>query len=77
VDRYKISHPVIGELHDLAYQDMLAQMLIERLKGGLKTFDELSQDIDSRDVKKVLKVLVKKGFVKQIAESQFSFNDLP
>ncbi|HIH74111.1 MAG TPA: hypothetical protein HA306_02180 [Methanosarcina sp.] len=77
VDRYKSSHSVVDELHDLAYQDMLAQMLTERLKGGLKTFDDLSQDMDSRDVKKILKVLVKKGFVKQIAESQFSLNDLP
>lgn len=75
-DRYKFSHSFIGELHDLAYQDMLAQMLIEKLKAGQRTLEELSQDMDSRDVKKVLKVLVKKGFVKQIAESQFSLNDL-
>lgn len=75
-DRYKISHSVIGELHDLAYQDMLAQMLIERLKSGLKTFNELSQNMDSRDVKKVLESLVKKGIVVQVTESQFSLNDL-
>ncbi|AKB28177.1 hypothetical protein MSSIT_1458 [Methanosarcina siciliae T4/M] len=75
-DRYKISHSVIGELHDLAYQDMLAQMLIERLKGGNKTFEELSQDMDSRDGKKAIKVLVKKGLIKQVAESQFLLNDL-
>ena len=62
-DRYKISHPVIGELHDLAYQDMLAQMLIERLKGGHKTFEELNRDLDSGDVKKVLKSFVKKGLL--------------
>lgn len=74
-DRYKISHPVIGELHDLAYQDMLAQMLIERLKGGNKTYEELSQDMDSRDGKKVLESLVKKGIVVQVTESQFSLND--
>ncbi|MDY9926894.1 DUF6036 family nucleotidyltransferase [Methanosarcina sp.] len=75
-DRYKISHPVISELHDLAYQDMLAQMLIERLKGGHTIFEELSQDLDSGDVKKVLKSLVKKGIIIQAAESKFSLNDL-
>ncbi|AKB36158.1 hypothetical protein MSSAC_1568 [Methanosarcina siciliae C2J] len=74
-DRYKIFHSVIGELHDLAYQDMLVQMPIERLKGGHKTLEELSQDMDSRDVRKAIKVLVKKGLIKQVAESQFSLSD--
>ncbi len=75
-DRFKISHSVIGELHDLAYQDMLAQMLIERLKGGHQTFEELSQDLDSGDVKKALESLVKKGVILQVSESKFSLNDL-
>lgn len=75
-DRFKISHSVIGELHDLAYQDMLAQMLIERLKEGHQTFEELSRDLDSGDVKKALESLVKKGVVLQVSESKFSLNDL-
>ena len=51
-------------------------MLIEILKSGDRTFEELSQDMDSRDVKKAINVLVKKGIIKQVAESQFSLNDL-
>jgi hypothetical protein len=76
-DRYKISHPIIGELHDLAYQDMLAQMLIEKLKGGPKTFEELSLGLDSEDIKIVLKSLLKKRIIIQHAESKFSLNDFP
>lgn len=55
---------------------MLAQMLIERLKGGHQTFEELSQDLDSGDVKKALESLVKKGVILQVSESKFSLNDL-
>lgn len=74
-DKYKISHSVIGELHDIAYQDMLAQMLIEKLKCGHKTFTELSLGLDSRDVKEVLKSLLRKRIILQHAESKFSLND--
>lgn len=75
-DRYKISHSVIGELHDLAYHDMLAQMLIEQLKGGSKTFEELSRDLDSEDVKEVLELLVRKKIILQLTEDKFSLNEL-
>lgn len=76
-DRYRISHPIIGELHDIAYQDMLAQMLIEKLKNGHKTFEELCLGLDSGDVTEVLKLLVKKRIIIQHSESKFSLNDFP
>jgi len=56
---------------------MLAQMLIERLKNGHKTFDELSLGLGSEDVKEVIESLLRKGIVMKLAESKFSLNNFP
>ena len=50
-DKYSLSHPIFEELHDLAYNDMLGQMILDRLKKCAATETELVQ-IFKTDVKK-------------------------
>lgn len=71
-DHYSISHPIMGELHDLAYEDMLTTMVVDKLKKGPLKIEELSKDIDVGDVRKVLDYLIKNSVVIKNEVHEFS-----
>ncbi len=72
-DKYSLSHPILEELHDLAYNDMLCQMILERLKECAATETELIRMFKT-DVKKQIEELEHKGFVKKEANGKISLN---
>jgi hypothetical protein len=45
VERYSIAIPFYDEFHELAYGDMVSQMILDRLEKGVATGDDLVREL--------------------------------
>lgn len=72
VERYSVVIPFFEEFEEMAYSDMLSQMILDRLKKGSATLDELIQELGVGDVAVHMELLVKKKLVRENAEGLFS-----
>ena len=74
VERYSVVIPFFEEFEKMAYSDMLSQMIVNRLKNGSASVDELVQEFGVSDVKVHMEYLVKKKLVRETAEGLFSLS---
>lgn len=74
VDRYSIVIPYFEEFHDLAYNDMLSQMILDRLEKGNATDDEISHEFGVDDIEKHLEYLIRKKLVIKNIDGSYSLN---
>lgn len=74
VDSYSIVSPYFEELHDLAYSDMLSQMIVDRLKKGNATEEEIGNEFGVDDIEKQLEYLVKKKLVVRNSDGSYSLD---
>ena len=72
MDHYHISHPIMDELHDLAYNDMLTSMILNKLKSGPLKIEQISTDIDIEDVSDLLNLLIMQGHLVQKKSGEYS-----
>ncbi len=50
MERYSIVIPFYDKFHDLAYGDMVSQMILDRLEKGDATVDELVREFGVDDI---------------------------
>ena len=50
MERYSIVIPFYDEFHDLAYGDMVSQMILDRLEKGDATVDEFVRELGVEDI---------------------------
>jgi hypothetical protein len=74
VDRYSIVIPYFEDFHDMGYSDMLSQMILDRLKKGNATEEEIGHEFGVDDIDKHLKYLVKKNLVIRNTDGSYSLN---
>ena len=74
VERYSVVIPFYKEFEKMAYSDMLSQMILNRLKNGSTTVDELVEELGVGDVEAHMEYLVKKKLVRETAEGLFSLS---
>jgi len=74
VDRYSIVIPYFEEFHDLAYNDMLSQMILDRLKKGNATEEEICQEFGVADIEKEMEYLTRKKQVIKNIDGSYSLN---
>ncbi len=74
VDRYSIVAPYFEEFHDLAYSDMLSQMIVDRLKKGNATEEEIGHEFGVDDIEKHMECMVKKKLVVRNNDGSYSLN---
>lgn len=74
VDRYSIVIPYFGEFHDMAYSDMLSQMILDRLKKGNATEVEIGQEFGVADIEKYMECLIRKKLVIKNIDGSYSLN---
>ncbi|NOQ48501.1 MAG: hypothetical protein GQ576_05110 [Methanococcoides sp.] len=72
VDKYGISHPILDDLHDIAYEDMLTTMIKDILKSKPLKIEDISHGFELEDVKATLKSLIEQGLVVQNKHGDFS-----
>lgn len=76
-EKYSLFHPIIDNLHDIAYEDMLANTIRIRLRSKTMKISEISTGLELEDVKVVLELLIRQGHVVQNEQGDFSLtNDL-
>jgi len=71
-EKYSISHPIFDDLQDVAYEDMLTNMITKRLSSKPMKIEDISHDLELKDVKAILKPLVEQGLVVQNRHGEFS-----
>ncbi len=74
VDRYSIVIPYFEEFHDMAYSDMLSQMILDRLKKGNATEEEICQEFGVADIEKDMEYLTRKKQVIKNIDGSYSLN---
>lgn len=74
VDRYSIVIPYFEEFHDMAYSDMLSQMILDRLEKGNATEDEICHEFGVADTEKHLEYLIRKKLVIKNIDGSYSLN---
>ena len=74
VERYSIVIPFYDEFHDMAYSDMLSQMILDRLELGSATVEELSLSFDVDDIEAHVQSLIQRKLVVKNDDDSFSFN---
>ena len=74
VERYSIVIPFFNEFHDLAYQDMLSQMILDRLESGSATVEDLNKIFDVYDIENHIKSMIKRKLVVKNDDGSFSLN---
>ncbi len=74
VDRYSIVIPYFEDFHDMGYSDMLSQMILDRLKKGNATEEEIGHEFGVDDIEKHLEYLVQKKLVVRNSYGSDSLN---
>lgn len=74
VDRYSIVIPYFEEFHELAYNDMLSQMILDRLEKRNATEGEIGQEFGVDDIEKHLEYLIRKKQVIKNSDGSYSLN---
>ncbi|MBW6471474.1 MAG: hypothetical protein K0A90_09710 [Methanosarcinaceae archaeon] len=74
VERYSIVIPHFNEFHDMAYSDMLSQMILDRLESGSTTIEELSINFGVDDVEAHVQNLIQRKLVVKNSAGLFSLN---
>jgi hypothetical protein len=74
VDRYSIVIPYFEDFHDMGYNDMLSQMILDRLKKGNATEEEIGHEFGADDIEKHMECLVKKKLVFRNSDGSYSLN---
>ena len=72
VDHYSVVIPYFEDFHDLAYSDMLSQMILDRLKKGNATVEEISNEFCVDDIEKHLEHLIHKKVVVKNIDGSYS-----
>ncbi len=73
-DRYSIVIPYFEQFHDMGYSDMLSQMILDRLKKGNATKEEIGHEFGVDDIDKHMEYLVMKNLVVRNNDGSYSFN---
>ncbi len=63
MERYSVVIPYFEDFHDLAYSDMLSQMILDRLMKGNATEEEIGIEFGVDDIEKHLEHLIHKKLV--------------
>ena len=74
VERYSIVIPFYDKFHDLAYSDMLSQMILDRLELGSETVEELSLNFGVSDIEAHMQILIQRKLVVKNDDDSFSLN---
>ena len=74
VERYSIVIPFFNEFHDMAYSDMLSQMILDRLESGSATVEELSLNFGVDDIEAHVQILIQRKLVVKNDDDSFSLN---
>ena len=74
VDRYSIVIPHFEDFHDMGYSDMLSQMIVDRLKKGNATEEEIGNEFGVDDIEKHMEYLVQKKLVVRNSDGSYSLN---
>lgn len=74
VERYSIVIPFFDEFHDMAYSDMLSQMILDRLESGSATVEDLNRYFGVDDIEKCVESMILKKLVTKNSDGSFSLN---
>jgi len=74
VERYSIVIPHFNEFHDMAYSDMLSQMILDRLESGSATVDDLNNNFGVDDIETHVQSLIRRKLVVKKDDGSFSLN---
>ncbi len=74
VDRYSIVIPYFEDFHDMGYNDMLSQMILDRLKKGNVTEEEIGHEFGVDDIEKHMEYLVQKKLIVRNSDGSYSLN---
>ncbi len=74
VERYFVVIPFYEEFHDLAYSDMVSQMILDRLGKGDADVEELVRELGVEDIEVHLDKLVEKELVINNGDVTYSLN---
>lgn len=74
VERYSIVIPFYDEFHELAYNDMVSQMILDRLEKGNVDVEELVRELGVDDIEVHLDKLVDKKLIINNGDSIYSLN---
>lgn len=74
VEHYSIVIPFFDKFHDMAYSDMLSQMILDHLELGSATVENLSQKFAVEDIEIYMEsMLIRKSVIKN-SDGSFSLN---
>ena len=74
VERYSIVIPFFNEFHDMAYSDMLSQMILDRLELGSETVEELCLNFGVDDIEEHVQNLIQRKLIVKNDDDSFSLN---
>ena len=74
VERYSVVIPFYDEFHDLAYSDMVSQMILDRLGKGDANVEELVRELGVEDMEVHLDKLVEKELAINNGGGTYSLN---
>ena len=77
VERYSIVIPHFNEFHDMAYSDMLSQMILDRLESGSATVEELDRVFGVDDIEMHVESMIMRKLVIRNDNGSFSLNRDP
>ena len=71
VSKYSLLIPFLDEFKELAYDDMLSNMILDHLKNGPANMDNLNIKFRGVELKAHLDMLLKSGHIVQNSEDFF------
>jgi len=74
VERYLVVIPFYDEFHNLAYSDMVSQMILDRLGKGDADVEELVKELGLEDMEVHLDKLVEKALAINNGDGTYSLN---
>ncbi|ADI75091.1 hypothetical protein Metev_2273 (plasmid) [Methanohalobium evestigatum Z-7303] len=71
LDEYNLSHPLFSDLRDMAYENMMEQMIIDLLKEKPSDLETVSTrlNVNKKETDKILKNLLAKDIIEKTASS--------